>query len=60
MMAFCRFCGETWFVINFWCVMCDGVLIHCGVLFLKEKGNEKLVIDEIKLVFMGRLFWWSI
>jgi hypothetical protein len=36
------------------------VLICCGVLLLKEKGNEKLVIDEIKLVFMGRLFWWKI
>jgi hypothetical protein len=32
------------------------VFICCGVSFLKEKGNEMLVIDEIKLVFMGRLF----
>ncbi len=34
------------------------VLICRGILLLKEKGIEKLVIDEIKLVFMGRLFWW--
>jgi hypothetical protein len=31
------------------------VLIHCGILLLK-KGNERLVIGEMDVVVVGKLF----
>jgi hypothetical protein len=31
------------------------VLIHCGILLLK-KGNERLLIGEMDVVVVGKLF----